>query len=218
MARVLAIGDIHGHTAALRALLDAIAPQAEDIVITLGDYIDRGPDVPGAIETLLDLEKRCRLTPLLGNHEEILLQLCNGEPGMADWLAYGGLETLAAYDCTDPAEIPQEHIAFFRRCVDYFETQTHFFVHACYFPHLPLAEQPADILRWQSLRRIRPMMHISGKTAIVGHTAQKDGEILDLGHLKCIDTYCYGGKWLTALEPETGRVWQFDPQGHPRTR
>jgi len=34
--------------------------------------------------------------------------------------------------------------------------------------------------------------------------------------LTCIDTYCYGGKWLTALELETQRVWQSTPEGEVR--
>ena len=49
--------------------------------------------------------------------------------------------------------------------------------------------------------------------SIVGHTAQKNCQILDLGYLKCIDTWCYGDGWLTALEPETGQVWQVDKNG-----
>ena len=54
------------------------------------------------------------------------------------------------------------------------------------------------------------------KIAIVGHTSQKTGEILDVGHLKCIDTYCCGGGWLTALEPATGQIWQVDRHGPVR--
>jgi serine/threonine protein phosphatase 1 len=71
--------------------------------------------------------------------------------------------------------------------------------------------------RWLSLRDWVPPPHVSGKTAIVGHTAQRSGEILDLGYLKCIDTWCYGGGWLTALEVNTGQVWQADAQGNLRS-
>ena len=56
-----------------------------------------------------------------------------------------------------------------------------------------------------------PSPHVSGKRAIVGHSSQKSGEILDLGHLVCIDTYCYGGGWLTALDVDTDEVWQVEP-------
>jgi serine/threonine protein phosphatase 1 len=50
----------------------------------------------------------------------------------------------------------------------------------------------------------------------VGHTTQRSGEILDLGFLKCIDTNCYRGGWLTALEVRTGQVWQADAAGKLR--
>jgi serine/threonine protein phosphatase 1 len=50
----------------------------------------------------------------------------------------------------------------------------------------------------------------------VGHTPQKSGEVLDLGYLKCIDTYCHGGGWLTALEVGTGKVWQANLAGEMR--
>jgi hypothetical protein len=58
-----------------------------------------------------------------------------------------------------------------------------------------------------------PARHCSGKVAIVGHTPQKSGDILDLGYLKCIDTFCHGGGWLTALEVRTGKVWQANLAG-----
>ena len=59
-------------------------------------------------------------------------------------------------------------------------------------------------------------MSFRGKTAIVGHTPQGTGEILDLGYLICIDTYCVGGGWLTALDVESGRVWQANREGRLR--
>jgi serine/threonine protein phosphatase 1 len=61
-----------------------------------------------------------------------------------------------------------------------------------------------------------PGPHESGKTVIVGHTSQKNGEILDLGHVKCIDTFCCGGGWLTALDVHTHEVWQADREGKMR--
>jgi serine/threonine protein phosphatase 1 len=50
----------------------------------------------------------------------------------------------------------------------------------------------------------------------VGHSSQKSGEILDVGHLVCIDTYCYGGGWLTALNVDTDELWQVDRLGRSR--
>ena len=47
MGRLLAIGDIHGYTVALKSLLDSVAPTESDTVVFLGDYVDKGPDVSG---------------------------------------------------------------------------------------------------------------------------------------------------------------------------
>jgi serine/threonine protein phosphatase 1 len=77
-------------------------------------------------------------------------------------------------------------------------------------------EQPVMMLRWESLRETTPGPHESGKTVIAGHTSQKNVEILGLGHVKVIDTYCYGGGWLTALDVRTDEVWQADREGNLR--
>ncbi len=53
--RTIAIGDIHGCSAALNALLEAIRLSPEDTIVTLGDYINRGPDSRGVIERLIEL-------------------------------------------------------------------------------------------------------------------------------------------------------------------
>jgi serine/threonine protein phosphatase 1 len=81
-----------------------------------------------------------------------------------------------------------------------------------------MGEQAGAALRWESLRYSAPGPHASGKVVVVGHTSQKGGEVLDLGHLICIDTCCYGGGWLTALDVRTGEVWQADRNGERRRR
>ena len=215
--RTIAIGDIHGCARALEALLAAIQPQANDTLIPLGDYVDRGPDSRGVIEQVLALQKQCRLIPLLGNHEIMLLDaLENGAEG-AGWLQYGGTETLASYDWS-LANIPEAQLSFLKNLRPYHETPSHFFVHANYVADIPLAEQPDYVLFWEHLFASVPARHVSGKTAIVGHTSQRTGKILDLGHVVCIDTYCHGGGWLTALDVDTGDVWQTDKHGTLRSR
>ncbi len=211
--RVIAIGDIHGYSAALAALLEAINPQPDDTLVPLGDYCDRGPDTRGVIDQLLALSKRCHLIPILGNHDEMLLEVRQCADRFNDWLSFGGATTLFSYDVMVPEEISQEHLDFLEQCVPYYETDRHLFLHANYLADKPLCQQPAHALRWESLRDREPGPHQSGKIAIVGHTAQRSGKILDLGYLKCIDTYCYGGGWLTALEVLTNQVWQADSEG-----
>ena len=69
MARTIAIGDIHGCLAALDALLAAINPTPNDTIVTLGDYVDRGPNSKGVIDRLLELEQRVNLVPWWGRHD-----------------------------------------------------------------------------------------------------------------------------------------------------
>jgi serine/threonine protein phosphatase 1 len=217
MGRVIAIGDIHGCSAALDAVLADVAPRLDDLVVTLGDHIDRGPDSRGVIERLLSLRKETELVSILGNHEEMLLSILDGHHYMlGDWLAFGGLATLDSYETENPTDIPEEHVEFLRSCVPVVELPTHFFVHASYLPRKPLAKQPAEVLRWESLRERVPKPHRSGKTCICGHTSQKSGDVLYAGHLVCIDTWVYGEGWLTALDVYSGRLWQANQDGQLR--
>jgi len=48
--RTIVIGDIHGCSLALDALLYAIKPRPEETIVTLGDYIVRRPDSRGVLE------------------------------------------------------------------------------------------------------------------------------------------------------------------------
>jgi serine/threonine protein phosphatase 1 len=216
-ARTIAIGDIHGCLAALDALIDAIRPRPDDVIVPLGDYINRGPDSRGVLERLIDLESRCRLVPILGNHDQMLLDVRAGKYPIYWLLDMGGTTTLDSYGPgRDLALIPDDHYDFLGRCRDFFETDTHIFVHANYFPDIPMAEQHVGMLRWESLGDMTPGPHESGKVVVVGHTPQRTGEILDLRHLKCLDTSCHGGGWLTALDVQTGEVWQADREGNMR--
>ena len=63
-SRLIAIGDIHGCSAALATMIEKIAPGPEDVIVTLGDYVDRGIDSKGVLDQLIELSSRCRLVPL----------------------------------------------------------------------------------------------------------------------------------------------------------
>ena len=112
--------------------------------------------------------------------------------------------------------IPEPHRAFLSGCRPYYETATHLFVHAGLEPELPMEKQPGLALRWRVTDARTATGHASGKVVVVGHTPQKSGEVLDLGHLVCIDTYCHGGGWLTALDVDSGCYWQANEKGEVR--
>jgi serine/threonine protein phosphatase 1 len=222
--RVIAIGDIHGCAAALAALLRAIAPEPTDTVVALGDYIDRGPQSREVLDQLIALAGRCRLVPLLGNHEEVLLDAVRDNSTLKRWLNLGGPDTLRSYGWAPGGPkrsladwIPASHRAFLAGCRSYFETATHLFTHAGFVPELPMEEQPGLALRWRVTDAATAVPHHSGKVAVVGHTPQHSSAVLDLGFLLCIDTNCARGGYLTALDTTTGRVWQADRSGRLRT-
>jgi serine/threonine protein phosphatase 1 len=209
--RVIAVGDVHGCSRALATLLDAIHLEPQDTLVGLGDYLDRGPDSRGVVQLLIGVAQRCRLVPLMGNHEEMALAALDSRMHRAEWFRDGGWLTLESYGGIE--RVPSEHWEFLHGCRDVFETSTHFFVHANYDPDVVLDSQDRHTLRWVTLNRRYPRIHRNAKTAVVGHTAQRSGEVLDLGYLKCIDTFCYGGGWLTAIDVASHRIWQANDEG-----
>src|SRR5882762_3546224 len=88
--RTIAIGDVHGCSTALAALIELMALQFDDTVITLGDYVDRGIDSKGVIDLLIGLADRCRLIPILGNHDEMMQHARDGRGDFQFWLNCGG--------------------------------------------------------------------------------------------------------------------------------
>ena len=214
VGRLFAVGDVHGCSTALRTLIESINPRSEDTIVTLGDYIDWGPDSRGVIDLLISLSGRCHLVPLLGNHEEMLLAALESGSELRSWLQFGGEETLNSYKYDGGKDmIPEEHVRFIRDCRDFHETPTHIFVHANYDDRMPMDRIGGTKLRWEHIETEVQRPHFSGKTVVVGHTPQVGGEVLDMDFMICIDTDCSRGRWLTALEVGTDRVVQSDERG-----
>lgn len=238
--RILAIGDIHGCSVAFDALLEAVNPGTDDLVITLGDYIDRGPDSKDVVDRLIKLHETLHIVSLGGNHEEMVLEWRQKNYDMTlTWWANGGLATLRSYCQGDeswlikmfwksfiPSQawdyraaaselIPQAHWDFFENCIDWYETDDYIFVHGQLDPDLGLAEQSPFELHWARFRKSqRP--HKSGKKVICAHTPQVSGQPTDIGHAVCIDTYLYGGQWLTCLDVRSSKYYQANYLGEVR--
>lgn len=209
--RLIAVGDIHGCSTALKALIEYVDLTTDDVLVTLGDYVDRGPDTPGVLDTLIELRRKCRLVPILGNHDQVMMAAVFGQVSPKVWMEMGGEPTVAAYGSI--RDIPSDHTDFLASCELCVESGDHIFMHGSYDPEIPLEKQSIEDLLWKGLRDGVPAPHLSGKRAVVGHTSQKSGRIFDAGHIVCIDTYCCGGGWLTALDVHSGKVWQVDREG-----
>lgn len=220
--RILAIGDIHGHLPALDALLDMVRPQPDDLLVTLGDYVDRGPDAFGVIERLIEWQTRCRLVPLKGNHDLMMIEARKDAAVFDEWIQLGGEQTIESYGADLHASnfqdaVPARHWRFLENdCMPYFEAATHFFVHANVKYDVPLAAQSESVLYWEKLDPHEQRGHESGKIMICGHTAQKSGRPLVLDHAVCIDTWIYGNGWLTCLDVLHEAYWQANQHGETR--
>jgi serine/threonine protein phosphatase 1 len=217
--REFAIGDIHGCIGALHQLLEMIQPQKADTIVFLGDYVDRGPDSCGVIDTIIELNRKCTVVSLIGNHEEMMLDSRNNPDAFKEWLNQGGRATLQSYGSRgfggSLGGVPEAHWDFLNSQVrDYWETDRNIFVHASLDPKLDMVEQSDLLLRWQVFRD--PTRHKSGKQIVCGHTSQKLGwpAIFDGG--VCIDTYAYGGKWLTCFDLSAQKFIQANERGEHR--
>lgn len=123
----IAIGDIHGCSRTLEALLVELDKKYSHSVtyVFLGDYVDRGPDSRGVIESLIQFGKGHDCVFLRGNHDQVMLEALKNEE-YADWQALGGQPTIDSYG----GEFPASHIAFLEATQLYFDTEDYMFVHA----------------------------------------------------------------------------------------
>src|SRR5262249_14253535 len=124
-SRTIAIGDVHGCSAALDAVLESVRTRPDDTIVTLGDYINRGPDSRVVLDRLIELRRCCRLVPILGNHDQMLLDVRSGKYPIYWLLDMGGTATLDSYGPgRDLDLIPEEHYEFLESCLDYHETDS----------------------------------------------------------------------------------------------
>lgn len=200
-------------------LVDFVGVQTHDIIISLGDYVDRGPNSRAVLDWLIDRHKTGRLIPLRGNHEIMMVESRHNDKLCQQWREFGGTATLNSYSSLggqgDLADIPEFHWQFLENDLRAtFETKTHFFVHANADPTLAFNDQPEYMLYWEKYNN--PPLHESGKIMVCGHTSQKSGIPLTNGNAICIDTWAYGHGWLSCLDVESGTIWQSNEAGQTR--
>jgi serine/threonine protein phosphatase 1 len=213
---VYAIGDIHGCSAALKKLFDTAPFGSADTIVFLGDYIDRGPDSSGVIDFIFEARKKYNVITLRGNHEIMMMESSATPCTLEHWLFFGGSQTLNSYNIGDDMEwhkkIPREHWDFFRNTLPYHEIDENIFVHASLLPGIPLNEQPDNSLYWEHQRE--PPVYHPGKMVFCGHTPQKEGLLRISGKTVFVDTYAFGGKYLSCINVKTGQFWQADQKGN----
>ena len=145
--RLIAIGDIHGEIEKLNLLIEKLKPTLNDTIIFLGDYIDRGKDSKAVISRLIDLKKEPNCIFLMGNHEDVLLNVLKTKNTeyVEHWLSIGGIATFKNYGDTF---LPLSHIKFLKGLKLYYQTEDYFFVHAGINPVKSLQEQEKSDFLW----------------------------------------------------------------------
>ena len=221
LARHLAIGDIHGCYNALQSLLASVDLRDDDVLITLGDYCNRGANTCAVLDHLVHASSHSDLKAIRGNHDIMMLNARENDSEFRKWIGVGGTATLLSYapfdgDSGKLTDVPDSHWQFLESSLlPYYETDSHFFVHANAYPDIALADQPDFMLYWEQFND--PPRHESGKTMVCGHTSQKSGLPTTNGNAICIDTWACGSGWLTCLDVDSGKLWQSNEGGESRT-
>jgi serine/threonine protein phosphatase 1 len=233
MPRTIVIGDIHGALKALDQLMTLIAPQKQDTIIFLGDYVDGWSESAGVIEYLISLDQVCNCIFLKGNHDAWCEQWLNGDPADQEWLFHGGKSTVDSY-----AGLSQEkrvlHLDFFNRMKNFYVDDTNrLFIHAGFSSmHGPQKEHYETNYFWDRTlwemaltmdervkkdSKLYPKRLLLYKEIFIGHTPTLNYDIdipMQAINVWNIDTgAAFSGK-LTAIDSESKKFWQSDIVQH----
>lgn len=212
---IYAIGDIHGCLKVLKAIFNQKIIKKDNTVVFLGDYIDRGPNSKKVLDWLIRNKENYNFKFILGNHEIMMSVAKTSNNRLTEWLHFGGAQTLDSYKIGDTSKwmnkIDNTYWEFIESCKSYIEIGNFIFVHAGLETGKKIEEQNKHHLFWKKYEI--PECYDSEKTVICGHTSRKNGEIADFGHTICIDTFAYGGKWLTCLNVESKEYIKANNKG-----
>lgn len=195
MSNLWAIGDCHGCHKELMLLWDKLLkngldPQ-NDVVVWLGDYIDRGKDGKKVVQQLIDWHKQYpQFVFLYGNHEDIFRDWLQDTQryGISNWFGNGGKVTYESYgghfgkqtfkngketwEAPKTAKFPKKHLDFlFKETVYMYETDKYVFLHGGLYPKMSIEENKnyPDNLIWARENFI-DSDYDWGKKVIFGHT------------------------------------------------
>lgn len=225
-----AIGDVHGEAERLAALHAAIFahhaavfPGRPKMLVHLGDYVDRGPDSCGVVETLMALERRAAaeagldVVCLKGNHEQMMIDGLHGSAfDEAFWARNGGREAIESYERAGRAELMRRHADWLAaRPARYWAPRAGLvFVHAGLSPNrFPHEEE--TIYLWTRSETFFETAHwsapaLAGQRVVHGHTPTEGftPHITADGRRINVDTgACWGGPLTAAvIDPDEREI------------
>ena len=197
--RVYVIGDIHGRLDLLDQMIEEIERDLEKrpvdggLTVTLGDYVDRGPNSRGVLDRLADSPFPTEYIALKGNHEAMFEAFLRDPTVASQWRRFGGLETLHSYGVAVAAvmigkgfeeassalrqSVPKEHFRFLESLKLSLSIGDYFLCHAGVRPGVPLEHQHAEDLLWIREEFLSSKMSF-GKVVVHGHTPIASPEVL----------------------------------------
>jgi serine/threonine protein phosphatase 1 len=207
VGKTFVIGDIHGCHDAMLRLLQLVQPDSDrDILIFLGDYVDRGPASRQVIATLLELRLTHRhLVTLMGNHEQMLLDYLAGREKEL-FLTNGGIETLDSYGIINYADIwtqnilPADHLDFLTNLHLWWEDENFIYVHAALESGVPPARQKRQWLLWGRHGFLDSRQDF-GKRVIYGHTPWPEPRV-EANKIGIDTGAVYGGRLTCLVLPD----------------
>jgi serine/threonine protein phosphatase 1 len=194
--RTFAIGDVHGDTEHLFKLMSYLpALDAQDTLVFLGDYVDRGPNSAKVVDYVRSLHEitPAKVVALRGNHEDAWLRVLDrgwdefvlppGNGCLAAYRSYTGGPVPAEDEVANPDEeailrragfFPAGVVEWFRSLPFWYEDEYAIYVHAGLprngqggFHHPSRVPEPLALL-W--MRDEHFFRNYKGKLVVFGHT------------------------------------------------
>lgn len=207
MAKTYAIGDLHGRYDLLCEALASIAKYADvepGTIVTMGDYIDRGPHSRQIIERLMETQ-RLGMVCLKGNHEDMMVETLRKPLHPDWWIGNGGGATLVSYGhprsgVYDPTVVPKEHIEWIDALPLMHIDKHRVFVHAWVDSSVPLDRQKPDKVMWELYPSGARYGHrLTGRHLVHGHHQFEDGPKCYKGRTN-LDTFAwYTGRLVVGV-------------------
>jgi serine/threonine protein phosphatase 1 len=184
-----AIADLHGRFDLLMGAFTLIPQHAAGRpfkIITLGDYVDRGPQSSQIIAFLMAAQSSgSPVICLKGNHEDMMVETLRKPLDRDWWVGNGGETTLRSY----AGNVPDDHLDWVTGLRRFYTDKHRVYVHAGVSDGIPLDEQTEMMLLWFRYPEGADVGYGS-KHVVHGHTPRISGPEL-LPRRTNLDTFAW---------------------------